>query len=228
MEFLGLVSWGSRTGGDVPAFADGGQVGSGINVERGAYIVKARSARKHAGLLARLGGGSISQIRGPGTGRSDSILARGPGGNGVKLSNMEAYVPPDVYRQDPELFQAINEDKLSQLRDSMRAKIAGFTNSSLNVPGFADGGQITDLVNQRIGNVNPVARRGPGGGMDQRALVSAFKQAIKESPPQVNLKSVNVSSPGDAFEQGINTRQGEQAFMNMINRNRRNIKGSLG
>lgn len=90
----------AAVGGIIPGFADGGSLG------------------RVPGFAD--GGAPGGQIRGPGTGRSDSVLAllRGPGGGAVRLSNREFIISEravDFYGADT--FAALNARRLPKFAD---------------------------------------------------------------------------------------------------------------
>ena len=70
------------------------RTGGMIDAQPGGFVVNAKASRQYAPLLSRLGG---QKIQGPGSGTSDSILAKDDQGRPLaNVSNGEFYFPPGM------------------------------------------------------------------------------------------------------------------------------------
>ena len=230
----GLFSlFGFKEGGK--AFADGGEVNQSSGARRrpqvpaGSFVVNAKSAERHKATLSALSRGKAVEVRGPGTGRSDSIVADGPGGKPIRLSNREIVVPPEIYRNNPALIEGINNDRIpSRALEFLMGdqQVALASGGEVNVPMFADGGAVSNIVANQIGNVNPVARPSSSGG--GKGIVADLVRAISENPPQVQLRNINSFDPDEVVSQAIDGPLTEKALINMVRRNPGKFRGALG
>ncbi|MEZ0495398.1 hypothetical protein [Sphingomonas sp. IW22] len=110
-------------------------------------------------------------IRGPGTGRSDSILALVAGRKPIRVSNGEAIVNERGVRNHWPLIQAINEDRL---------------------PKFADGGLVGPMAaNPRMPSLRAAEREIYGGRRDR---VEVDARVRVDAGPEFDARVENVAA----------------------------------
>jgi TP901 family phage tail tape measure protein len=121
------------------------------------------------------------QIRGPGTGTSDSILAQVAGGPLIRVSNGEYIIPAHRVREEGVTFW----DMLAGRAPSSNVRYPGDGSEGF---AFADGGLIgflkdawsavTDPVKFITGPINAMIGKIPGGGMVKDVVVGAAHKLL--------------------------------------------------